>query len=73
MHISFMLEERIVRRAQRTAATMGKTLETVLLEEIQRLAEIAPDEAPTESDEEHPGIGSVSIRRTTREEIYRMD
>jgi hypothetical protein len=73
MHISFMLEEHIVRRAQRTAATMGKTLESLLLGEIQRLAEIAPDEAPTENPEDRPGVGSVNIRRTVREEIYRMD
>ena len=73
MHISFMLEERIVRRAQRAAASMGKTLESILLDEIQKLADTAPDEPPAESSEERPGVGSASIRRTAREEVYQMD
>lgn len=52
---------------------MGKTLEGFLLEEIQKLADVAPDEPPMDTFEERPGIGSVSIRRTVREEIYRLD
>jgi hypothetical protein len=73
MHITFLIEERIVNRARRTAESMGKTLEVLLLDEIQRLADIAPDEAPANSHEERPGVGSVSIRRTAREETYRVD
>jgi len=73
MQISFFLEERIVRRAQRTAASMGKTLEGLLLDEIERLSDIAPDEPPTENPEDRPGVGSVSMRRTLREETYRLD
>jgi len=52
---------------------MGKTLESILLDEIQKLADTAPDEPPAESSEERPGVGSASIRRTAREEVYRMD
>ena len=52
---------------------MGKTLEGFLLDEIQKLADAAPDEASADTFEERPGVGSVSIRRTVREEIYRMD
>ena len=73
MHITFLLEERIVNRARRTAESMGKTLEGFLLDEIQKLADAAPDEASADTFEERPGVGSVSIRRTVREEIYRMD
>lgn len=73
MHITFLLEERIVSRARKTAESMGKTLEGFLLDEIQKLADVAPDEASADTFEERPGVGSVSIRRTVREEIYRMD
>ena len=73
MHIEFQLEERIVRRAQRAAKSMGKTLEGILLDEIKRLSDIAPDEPPTEDPEDRPGVGSVNLRRTAREEIYRLD
>jgi hypothetical protein len=73
MHIEFLLEEPIVRRAQREAKSMGKTLEGLLLDEIQRLSDIATDETPTEDPEDRPGIVSVSMRRTAREEIYRLD
>lgn len=73
MQMSFFLEEEIVRRAQRTAASMGKTLETLLLDEIERLSNIAPDAPPTENSEDRPGVGSVHMRRTLREEIYRLD
>jgi hypothetical protein len=52
---------------------MGKTLESFLLDEIQKLADVAPEEKPADTFEERPGVGSVSIRRTAREEIYRMD
>jgi hypothetical protein len=73
MQISFFLEEHIVRRAQRTAASMGKTLEGLLLDEIERLSMIAPDAPATENPENRPGVGSVSMRRTLREDTYRMD
>jgi hypothetical protein len=73
MHITFLLEERIVNRARRTAESMGKTLEGFLLDEIQKLSDAAPEEASADTFEERPGVGSVSIRRTVREEIYRMD
>jgi hypothetical protein len=73
MHITFLLEEQIVRRAQMIAESMGKTLEGILLDEIQKLAGASPIEALANSSEERPGIGSVTIRRTVREEIYRMD
>jgi hypothetical protein len=52
---------------------MGKTVEGMLLDEIQRLADIAPDAAPTEGPEDRPGVGIVSMRRTLREEIYRSE
>ena len=52
---------------------MGKTLEGFLLDEIQKLADAAPEETSADAFEERSGVGSVSIRRTVREEIYRMD
>jgi hypothetical protein len=73
MEISFFLEEQIVRRAQWTAASMGKTLEGLLLNEIERLSKIAPDAPPTENPENRPGVGSVIMRRTLREDTYRID
>ena len=73
MHIEFFLEENIVRRAQKTARSMGKTLEGFLLDEVQKLADASPCEPAEEMFEERPGVGSAHIRRTVREEIYRLD
>jgi hypothetical protein len=73
MHITFLLEERIVNRARKTAESMGKNLEGFLLDEIQKLANAASEDASADTFEQRPGVGSVSIRRTVREETYRMD